>query len=102
MTRRADKWIRVRQLAQSVSFYVDQLEFVLVEKEESKRLALVKSPVGELLLIAEEDVKSDDLLPWLEEFYDAPKAGQSLYFKGGDDLVAYKNRLLARIPHHLN
>ena len=44
MTRRADKWIRVRQLAQSVSFYVDQLEFVLIEKEESKRLALVKSP----------------------------------------------------------
>jgi hypothetical protein len=102
MTRRADKWIRVRQLAQSVSFYVDQLEFVLIEKDESKRLALVKSPNGQPLLIAEEDVKIDDLSPWLEEFYDAPKAGQSLYFKGGDDLVAYKNRLLARIPHHLN
>lgn len=101
MSQRADKLIRVRRFADSLAFYLDKLEFTLVAKDEANPFALVASPGGQLLLIAGEDVHTDQLLPWLEEFYDAPKPRHSLYFGGGEELQEYKNRLLARIPHNV-
>ena len=101
MSQRADKLIRVRHLAHSLSFYIDKLEFVIVHKGDSKPLALVESPAGELLCMAEKGIGDEELTPWLEEPYDAPQPKGSLYFEGGDDLTAYKNRLLSRIPHNV-
>lgn len=102
MLQRADKLIRVRHFAHSLSFYIDKLEFVLVTKDASQSCALIQSPSGQPLLIAEKGVGDEKLSLWLEEHYDAPQPRESLYFKGGDDLAAYKNRLLSRIPHNVN
>lgn len=100
--KRANKLIRVYRFEQSLAFYLEQLEFSLVTKESSFPCALVKSPFGQLLLIAADGVEGKSLAPWLEDTYDAPAPWQTVYFEGGPELARYKNRLLSRIPHHVN
>lgn len=102
MDRKTDKVIFVKNFDHSFVFYTETMEFSPIFREDRLPVAMLAAPGGESLLIAGDAVPADDLSQWLEPVYDAPVPGESLYFKGGDALEQYKDRLIFRIPHQVS
>jgi hypothetical protein len=87
MPKRARYALKVNNLASSLTFYVDRLDFQLAESQPDADIAIVLAPDGDLLVLAGprvEDVKSH-----LDETH--------VVFKPGDTLDFIEEKLDARL-----
>lgn len=92
MSQTASKLIRVHDLSVSIDFYQNVMNFKVEIFDEAKQIALLQAPSRELLVLAGKT--ADHPTELLAPVFDQPSPGRSLYFSGGTEMRAFRDRLL--------
>ncbi|TLS38170.1 DinB family protein [Pseudalkalibacillus caeni] len=91
MAGKADKWIIVKNLGESIGFYQEVLGFKVNLLNKENGVAMALSPSQQSVLITEKKTE-EELKDYLAPVFDKPEPGKCLYF-GGSDLKSYREKV---------